>query len=298
MKRSTQILARLALVVATLIWGSTFVFMKDTVDVLAPSWLLFARFTVGWVLLSVIFAKKLKNLNKSYFTNGAVIGLCLFLAYFSQTNGITGTTPGKNAMLTAGYCVLVPFLMWIVNRKRPDIYNILAAFICIVGIGMVALTSEGETFTIVPGDALTLLGAFFYAAHIVAVWNLAKDKDPILITIVQFFYCSVFCLAVSLITGKPLELAAVPLENYVMLAYLAVFGTTTALLLQNVGQKFVPPSAASILLSLESVFGVAFSLLLYPDEKKDPIIFLGFALVMAAVIISETKLEFLRKKKS
>jgi drug/metabolite transporter (DMT)-like permease len=250
------------------------------------------------VLLSIIFAKKLKNLNKSYFKGGAVIGLCLFLAYFSQTIGITGTTPGKNAMLTAGYCVLVPFLMWIVNRKRPDIYNILAAFICIVGIGMVALTSEGETLTIVPGDALTLLGAFFYAAHIVAVWNLARDKDPILVTIVQFFYCSVFCLAASLIMGKPLNLAAVPLENYVMLAYLAVFGTTTALLLQNVGQKFVPPSAASILLSLESVFGVAFSLLLYPDEKKDPIIFLGFALVMVAVIISETKLDFLRKKRS
>lgn len=295
MKKSTSLLAKLALVLATVIWGSTFVFMKDTVSVLSPSWLLFARFTVGWVLLSIIFFPKLKKLNKSYISGGCIIGLCLFLAYFSQTNGITGTTPGKNAMLTAGYCVLVPFLMWIVNRKRPDAYNVIAAFICIIGIGMVALTSEGESLTIVPGDALTLLGAFFYAAHIVAVWNLARDKDPILVTIVQFFYCSVFCLAVSLITRQPLDISNIPVDNLIMLGYLAVFGTTIALLLQNVGQKYVHPSAASILLSLESVFGVAFSLILYSDEKKDPIIFAGFALVMIAVIISETKLDFLKK---
>lgn len=292
-----SLLAKLALLTATLIWGSTFVLMKDTVDVLAPSWLLFIRFTIGWTLLSVIFRKKLKLLNKKYWISGAVIGLCLFCAYFSQTNGITGTTPGKNAMLTAGYCVLVPFILWIVNRKKPDIYNILAAFICIIGIGMVALSYEGESFTIVPGDALTLLGAFFYAAHMVAVWVLARDKDPILITILQFFYSSLFCLAASIIKGTPLNITEVPLENIIMLLYLGLFGTTAALLLQNIGQKYVHPSAASIILSLESVFGVAFSLIFFPGEKKDPIIFIGFALVLIAVIISETKLELLRKKK-
>ncbi len=290
------VLARVALLVATLIWGSTFVLMKDTVSVLPASWLLFARFTVGWVLLAIIFNKKLKFINKSYILGGAVIGFCLFSAYFTQTLGIADTTPGKNAMLTAGYCVLVPFLMWIVNRKRPDVYNILAALLCIVGIGMVALTSNGEKLTIVAGDTLTLVGAFFYAAHIVAVWSLARDKDMILVTIIQFFYCSVFCLIASLVTGQKLDIANVPADNLIMLAYLAVFGTTVALLLQNIGQKYVHPSAASIILSLESVFGVMFSLIFFADEKKDPIIFVGFALVMVAVIISETKLDFLKKK--
>lgn len=294
--KKVSVLARLALVLATLIWGSTFVLMKDTLSVLATSWLLFCRFTIGWVLLSIIFNKKLRLINKSYMLGGAVIGFCLFMAYFTQSHGLTGTTPGKNAMLTAGYCVLVPFLMWIVNRKKPDIYNILAAVICIVGIGMVALTSNGESLTIVPGDTLTLVGAFFYAAHIVAVWNLARDKDPVLVTIIQFFYCSVFCLAVSLISRQPFDIASLPTDNIIMIAYLGVFGTTAALLLQNIGQKYVHPSAASILLSLESVFGIAFSLIFFPAEKKDPIIFVGFALVLVAVIISETKLDFMRKK--
>ncbi|MBR5307160.1 MAG: DMT family transporter [Clostridia bacterium] len=296
--KRTSLLAKISLVVATVIWGSTFVLMKDTVDVLAPSWLLFFRFTIGWVVLSGIFFKRLRVLDKKYIASGAVIGLCLFLAYFTQTLGIAGTTPGKNAMLTAGYCVMVPFIMWAVHRKKPDGWNLIAAVICLVGIGMVALCYEGEALTIVPGDALTLLGAFFYAAHIVAVWTLARDKDMIVVTILQFFYCSVFCLISSLISGTELNLTNLPAENIVMLVYLGLFGTTIALLLQNVGQKYVHPSAASILLSLESVFGVAFSLIFFADEKKDPIIFVGFFLVMVAVIISETKLDFLKKNKN
>ncbi len=276
-----------------MIWGSTFVLMKDTVDVVPPSWLLFFRFSAGALILAAIFRRKLRLLNKDYLLKGAVIGFFLFCAYISQTFGIAGTTPGKNAMLTAGYCVLVPFLMWAVRKGKPDIFNILAAALCIAGIGMVALSSNGEKLSIVPGDALTLLGAFFYAAHIVAVWCLARDKDMVLVTILQFAYSAVFCLLTSLVTGTALDVASVPKDNILMLAYLAVFGTTIALLLQNVGQKYVPPSAASILLSLESVFGVLFSLLFFPDEKKEPLVFAGFALVMLAVVISETKLDFL-----
>ncbi|MBR3995455.1 MAG: DMT family transporter [Clostridia bacterium] len=297
-KKHISLFAKIALLMATLIWGSTFVLMKDTVNVVAPGWLLFFRFTIGWVVLSAIFYKKLKLLDRTYFISGAIIGLCLFCAYYSQTVGISGTTPGKNAMLTAGYCVFVPFLLWIVNRKKPDIYNILAAIICIVGVGMVALSYEGESLSIVPGDALTLLGAFFYAAHMVAVWVLARDKDPILVTILQFFYSSVFCFVASLVTGAELNISQIPAENIVMILYLGLFGTTVALLLQNIGQKYVQPSAAAIILSLESVFGVAFSLIFFPGEKKDPVIFAGFALVLAAVVLSETKLEFLKRNKT
>lgn len=296
-----SLFAKLALLFATIIWGSTFILMEGAVEAIPPSWVLFVRFTIGCTVLSCIFFKKLGKIDKKYLVSGAIIGLCLFCAYFSQSTGIADvdTTPGKNAMLTAGYCVLVPFLMWIAAKKRPDIYNLLAAVICIVGIGMVALSYEGETLRIVPGDAMTLLGAFFYAAHMVAVWMLARDKDPIVITILQFFFSAVYCLVTSIVTGAPLDIGVLTSSSSVAtLLYLGLFGTTAALLLQNIGQKYVQPSAASIILSLESVFGVAFSLLFFPAEKKDPKIFIGFALVMIAVIISETKLEFLKRKKN
>lgn len=139
-QKKINILARGALFSAALIWGSSFFVVKDTVDAIPPNFLLAVRFTVGCIVLALIFHKRLKEIDREYLWKGAVIGLCLFAAYSSQTIGITDTTPGKNAFLTAVYCVIVPFLFWMVNKTKPDIYNIAAALLCLTGIGMVSLT--------------------------------------------------------------------------------------------------------------------------------------------------------------
>lgn len=215
----------------------------------------------------------------------------LFLAYSTQTIGITDTTPGKNAFLTAIYCVIVPFLFWLVGRQRPDIYNFTAAVLCIAGIGFVSLT---QAFTIGFGDALTLLGGFLFAAHLVAVTKFGSDKDPVLITILQFFFAAVFSWITTLIS-EPFP-TAVSVDCVWGVAYLSIFCTAGALLLQNIGQKYTNPSAAAIILSLESVFGVLFSVL-FGYETLTPKLIFGFVLIFAAVLLSETKLSFIKKKK-
>lgn len=282
--------ARTALFAAALIWGSSFFVVKDTVDTIPPNFLLAVRFTIGFLVLALIFRKRLKKLNKEYIWQGAIIGLCLFAAYSSQTIGITDTTPGKNAFLTAVYCVIVPFLFWIVNKTRPDIYNMAAAALCLTGIGLVSLT---EGFTIRMGDALTLLGGFFYALHIVMVAKLAKDKDPVLISILQFGFAALAAWAVTL-AAEPLPMALTG-STIGAILFLSLGCTALALLLQNVGQKYTHPAAASIILSLESVFGVLFSVIFY-GEKLSLRLAAGFVLIFAAIIISETKLNFLRKE--
>ena len=79
------------------------------------------------------------------------------------------------------------------------------------------------------------------------------------------------------------------------LLYLGVFATAVALLLQNIGQKYTPPEPTAIILTLESVFGTALSML-FGDEALTPRVALGFVLIFASVIVSETKLDFLKKK--
>ncbi len=292
MNRTKSLLAKLALFSAALIWGSSFIIVKDTVDALPPNFLIAVRFSAGWIILGIVFMKKLKKINLSYLWQGAIIGFMLFCAYSTQTIGITDTTPGKNAFLTAIYCVIVPFMFWGLTKKRPDIYNFLAAFLCIAGIGLVSLT---QAFTVGFGDALTLIGGVFYAAHLVAVSIFGKDKDPIVITILQFFYASVFSWITSLCSETiP---SAVGSEALWGVVYLCVFCTAGALCLQNVGQKYTNPSAAAILLSLESVFGVLFSVILGYESLTPKLVF-GFALIFVAVVISETKLSFLFKKKN
>ena len=230
----------------------------------------------------IIFAKRLKKINKEYIWQSAIIGLCLYLAYFVQTLGLARTTPGKNAFLTAVYCIIVPFLYWVVDRKRPGKSNVIAAFLCVAGIGLVSLSSE---LTMGLGDALTLLGGFFYAAHIVVVAKFGKDKDMFVVTMLQFAYCALYAGITSLILRPEMNLL-VSNRLWIEFAYLAVVCTAVALLLQNLGQKYTPPSSASLILSLESVFGVIFSVIFY-DERLTFQMIAGFGLIFVAIVISE-----------
>ncbi len=284
-----SVLSKLALLTASLIWGSSFFVMKNSVDVFPVFSLLAIRFTIGCGLLSIVFFKRLKRITRKVFFHGTILGLLLFAAYALQTLGLLETTPGKNAFLTAIYCILVPFLFWMVTKKRPDVYNCLAGVLCLGGIGLVSLTGN---FSVGSGDALTIAGGIVYAIHIVVVAKVSRNEDPVLLTLVQFFAAAVCCLTIALFTETfP---AAIPASSWYGLLYLAVFATTGALLMQNVGQKYTHPAAASILLSLESVFGVAFSMIFY-GEILTPRLAAGFTLIFISVIVSETKLSFLKR---
>ncbi len=288
MRYNKTVPARLAILLAAVIWGSSFVVLKNTLDSLPILLILAFRFLVAGTILSVIFWKKLSLLTVERIGKGSIAGICLFFAYYIQTVGLNNTTPGKNAFLTSVYCIIVPFLFWITDKKRPDRYNIIAALTCVTGIGMVSLTSD---LTVGMGDYMTLLSGFFWAAHIVCIAKFAKDCDSVLFTIIQFFVCGLISLMASL------AVETIPTGWFSLawkeLLYMAVFCTAVTLLCQNWGQTHLPPSNAAILLTLESIFGVIFSVLLY-NEQITFSLFAGFCLIFVATIISETKLSFLK----
>ncbi len=282
-------IAKPLLVLATLIWGSSFVIMKSTLDSVPTFYLLAFRFLVAGIILSLIFIKRFKHIAKEYIVYGGIMGVFLFSAYTAQTYGLAHTSPGNNAFLTASYCMIVPFLAWFTEKKRPDLYNILAAVFCLGGIGLVSL---GRGFKVNIGDLLTLLGGLFYACHIVAVNKFSEGRDIFLLTIVQFIAAGVISLLSAFIfnTLPPLP----PREAITSLLFLAIAATAGALLFQNIGQKYTEPSAASVLLSLEAPFGVLFSIIFFA-ERPSVKVYLGFALIFIAIVVSETKLGFLRK---
>lgn len=288
------VLPRLGILLATIIWGTSFIILKDTLDVLPPMFLLTVRFVFAAILIGLVFFKRMLKIKKKDFLAGIPIGICFFGAYFFQTTGLMYTTPGKNAFLTAVYCVLVPFIAWAYTRLKPDGFNIAAAVLCIVGIFFVAV--EGD-FSVGTGDVLTLIGGVFYAVHIVLIAKFAKDRDPIIITVLQFAYAAVLCCAVSLCCERIPDLSSLTAGSYISVIYLIVCCSALAMVLQNVGQKYVEPSSASLILSLEAVFGVLFSVLAGAEDLT-PRIVIGFILIFIAVIISETKLSFITKRLS
>ena len=294
-QKNTNILARLSpllLVSTTVIWGSSFVVMKHSVDVLPTFWLLAIRFTVSALVLALIFLQRWKYVSRGCITGGTVMGLFLFLAYVFQTFGVERTTSGKNAFLTAVYCVIVPFLYWAIARTRPDRWNILAAFLCITGIGFVSLNGD---FSVNTGDILTLIGGFFFSAHIVSLNRYAQEHDIFLLTVLQFASAALLSWLSALVTRPPVAEGAFTPGLIGSLAYLSLLATCGAFLFQSIGQKYMSAASAAVLLCLEAPFGVIFSIL-FANERPTPAMFFGFALIFAAVICSETKFAFLRKK--
>ncbi len=286
-------LAKPMLFLAAFIWGSSFFIMKNTLDVMPTFFLLAIRFTAGAVLLALVCWRKWKHFTIDYLWRGAIIGGFLFLAYSVQTFGLAGTTPSKNAFLTAVYCVIVPFLYWLAAHKRPDRFNILAALLCVTGVGLVSLT---DALTVTWGDVLTLICAVFYASHIVAVAKVSPEKDIYLLTVFQFAFAALYAWICGLATEQFPAQALTRTDVLLSMAYLCVMATTVALLFQNVGQVWSDPASASVILSLESVFGVLCSVVFYGDPVTARLL-CGFGLIFVAVVCSETKFEFLRRKK-
>ncbi len=293
--KKSRILAKSALFAATIIWGGSFVVLKNAIDALPPFFVLALRGSIASVVLLLIFWRRLRKINPQYLWQSAVMGTILFVAYGFQTQGLVGTTPGKNAFLTSVYCILVPFFYWAFTKIKPDRYNILAAIFCIIGIGFVSLQGDlAETGSLIAmGDLLTLISGIFYALHIISIAGFSRKKDVILLTTLQFVVFSIWAWGSSLIFEvQPQRIGQ---QEWWGLLYLGVFATAIALLLQSLGQKYTPASQTAIILSLEGLFGVAFSILFFGEEITVRL-FIGFSLIFIAVFISETKLSFLSGK--
>ena len=283
-------LGRLCLIGCTFLWGTSFVVLKSALDTMPTLWILAIRFLGAALLMTLFGFRKLKKLDQSYWKGGAVMGVFLTAAYIIQTYGLVYTTPGKNAFLTATYCVLVPFLWWVIRRQKPERSHVIAAVICFVGIGLVSLQ---EHLTVNPGDLITLFCGLFYGLHIIATSVYAKDCDAVLLSMVQFLTAAVICFALApLVSPFP---AQVPSDTWLRIAYLCIMCTGVCFLLQTIGQKYTPANEVAIFLTLESVFGAAISVLFF-HERLTFQVFCGFVLIFLAVLISETKPAFLQKK--
>ena len=290
-QKKMSLVAKLTLFAATIIWGSSFFIFKVALNDAPPCYVLMIRFGIGSILLSLVFIKKFKNLTLDCVWKGAVTGVFLACAYIAQTIGLEHTTPGKNAFLTAIYCVMVPFMMWAVTKNKPDKFNIISAFLGIIGIGLVSI--DGDLSFNFMGDGMTLVGGVFFAIHIIAIAVLGKDKDPMLFTIMQLMSCALVMVIGHFAFETTPESISVP--SILGISYLTVIGTALAMFFMNFGIQHTTANTSSLIMSLEAVFGVLFSIIFYKEELTVKI-GIGFLIIFIAVVISETKLSFLKKR--
>ena len=164
-----------------------------------------------------------------------------------------------------------------------------AALLAIVGIGLLSLQGD---LTMNIGDVLTLICGLGFALHMIYIDRYTKRHDPVLLTILQLGFAAVYSWIMAPVTDGGFPVEALNQDIMIGMLYLGIFSTMIAFLLQNVCQKYTTPNTTSLLLSMESVFGVLFSVLLLHERLTGRMI-TGCILIFIAIILSETRFEFL-----
>lgn len=286
------------LLVITAVWGISFVFNKRAIAAMPTMYVLTLRFLPSALLVgAVLFPLRHKRLNKTLVWHGVLLGVMLFGAYAFQTFGLKYTTPARNSFITAIYCVLTPFVMWVLYKQKPHSYNLLAAAMCMAGLALIVLSGEKDgEYTYLLGDMLTLACAGFYVMQIVFIGRFHEKDDVLWLLFFELLTVGVLCGIGAVAVELPLygpEAFVISKDMVVNLLFLTLAATLFAQLGQIVGQKYSSPNQAAIILSLESVFGALFSVLM-GEEKLTGGLIGGFVLIFVAVLWSETKFDLLK----
>ena len=278
----------LALLFATVIWGSAFIAQSVGMDHIGPMTFQASRCGLGALFLIPIiflFEKDKKRHFKNWadaklWKTGFFCGTALFVAAGLQQVGLVYTSAGKAGFITAMNIVLVPILGLILKRK-PPVSAWISVVVAVAGLYLLSCVGASE---INLGDILMLGGALGFAVQITLVDELAGDLDGLRLNCIQAFVCSVFSAVVMFLTETPtfsgIVSAAIPL------GYAGICSMGIAYSLQIIGQKHLEPTPASLIMSLESVFAALCGWLLL-HERMSPAELCGCALVFCAVIISQ-----------
>ena len=276
---------------ATIAWGTSFVILKETISSVSTFYVLAIRFTISALLIGAIFFKTIIKTPLKTILSGVVLGLILTFAYDIQTFGLAETSAARNAFLTGTYCVLTPFIAWLIIRKKPTAFNVVAAFMCIIGIGLVVFSGGDDKGGVLIGDLLTLLASVFYALQIVFIDKYQdQGQNSIQLLVFELLTVGVFNIIFSLIFDMPngIGVYALNLDQILKIGYLTLACTLMAQFCMIIGQKLTTANQASIILSLESVFGALLSVLL-GKESLTVWLILGFVIIFIAIYVTELK---------
>ena len=276
--------AELLLVIAVMIWGSTYVSLKDAEEGFAPFTIITLRFGIAFLLGALLLHRSLAGITRKTLAAGAVLGFLIFCVIAFLLFALPTTPTTTAGFLFATMVVIVPIFQGIIFKKIPGLP--LVAGICLAVAGAAFLALDQETLIIGPGSVLCLAGAVFLALQIIATGEFVKTEDPIPLGILQFGFAALFGLVPALLIDPGPELsggfAIIPV------LYLAIVCTLIAFILQTIAQKYTTPEHTSLIFTLESVFAAVFGCILLHEvfTVRD---YIGIALILSGVLIAILK---------
>lgn len=294
MKQGTLKADFLLLITAT-IWGFAFVAQRVGMDFVGPFTFNAVRFALGSLSLLplILFLNKKSPAQKAVtipvWKGGLMAGVALFAGASLQQAGLVYTTAGNAGFITGLYVVIVPVLglFW---RQRPNAGTWVGAILAAIGLYFLSVT---DAFTISFGDLLVLIGAFFWAGHVLLIGWLAPQTDSLKLASIQFAICSLLsmltAIAIEVITLEGIWQAAMPI------LYGGLGSVGIAYTLQVIAQRDAHPAHSAIILSLEGVFAAIGGWLLLNEMLSLRGLF-GCGLMLGGMIFSEMSVFFSQRK--
>lgn len=278
---NTRIKYNLLLVFAAMIWGSAFVAQKSGGTIGGFTYNGIRTLLGGLVLIPIYFLLRKNKEMKTSIMGGIFCGLALFIASNFQQFGINNTSASKAGFITSLYAIIVPFLSIFLHKKiRPIVW--VSVVISLAGLYLLNYSAEG--LSINTGDIQLMLCALAFAFQILIIDHYSDHVNGVLMSATQFIVAGLLSIVCMFLFEKP-QINDI-LASWWPIVYAGVFSCAIAYTLQIVGQRYVPPTEASLIFCLESVFSLLAGTI-FLHERMKAINYIGCLLIFIAVVLSQ-----------
>jgi drug/metabolite transporter (DMT)-like permease len=270
----------LCMILVTIIWGASYIFIKIALQEMSPSTFIFFRYSIASICMLpvlVFYRPKFKRLDV---IRGTILGLLLVAINFFQTVGMQTISASLSSFLTGVSVVFVLLIRLIIQKQVPKLLDVVMVSACIAGLALVT-GSSGVTWE--AGVFYTLLCAFFVALYTYALSNYAAEGDALALTLLQMAVLAVVSGFFALVFDGDLRLPTQAVTGWSLLLC-AICCSTMAFGMQTYAQKYISAFKASVILTLEPIFTVFFARLTL-DEVLQPQFYVGACMILGAITL-------------
>ncbi len=277
--RRTSLLAALALLAVTAMWGSTFFLIRDLLDRLPVLDFLALRFAIASLALFAIAPRSVRRLSRASLRHAVVLGLLYGVAQILQTAGLAHTPASVSGFITGTYVVATPLFAAALLHSRITRVTWLAVGLAMGGLAVLSLSG----LSVGSGQAITFVAALLYALHIVGLGAWSDAREVLGMAVVQLVMIALVAFVATAPDGIVLPSTT---GDWLSVVYMALFAGALAMVAQTWAQAHLAPTRTAIIMSMEPVFAALFAVLLGGESATGRML-VGGAMVLAAMLVVE-----------
>ena len=277
--RLSRTSADLLLLFVCIIWGGSFVIVRDSVRIMPPLFLIGGRFVLAFIAVALCFPRSFRAW-RANLPFGVLLSLPLLGGFITQTLGLRYTTASNSGFITGFNVILVALLAAIFRTQKLKYRTMFGVLLATVGLVFLSWQPGGWSFG--RGDLLTLACAVFFALHIVATGVIAPDRDPVALAGIQFATVALASLLLNPVAGGGFHLPSV--QGFLALVYLGLGGTAFAYLMQTSAQRHTSSVDTALIFATEPLFAAAIAVLLGGEHLALQALIGGGSIIIAMLI--------------